>query len=315
MLPSQSWSHEIRPAFLQIIQKDSDTYEVYWKVPRMRDVIPPIYPVFEEGIQLNRLMRPQKSIGASFSKYELVAEIPLEGTAIFIDGLKKTLIDVLVSVEYLNGERSTMMLQADQDTGLIKGTASTLQLAETYTVLGVEHILLGIDHLLFVLALLLICKRFKKLLGAITAFTLSHSFTLTLAVLGVIYIPTPPVEAVIALSIVFLAVELIKNLEGKESLTSKSPWLVAFTFGLLHGLGFASALHEVGLPQVEIPVALACFNIGVELGQIAFVSVMLAVFGLFNRLSNVSLMVKKIPAYMIGSVAFFWFIERIAAFC
>jgi len=186
---------------------------------------------------------------------------------------------------------------------------------KTYLVLGFEHILLGIDHLLFVLALLLITVGFKKLIKTITAFTVAHSITLSLATLGVMGLPSAPVEAVIALSIVFLAVELYHYYKGKEGLTVRYPWVVAFTFGLLHGFGFAGALSDVGLPQTDIPAALLFFNVGVELGQIAFVLVVMAIIWMLMKLKkDWPKKVKLIPVYAIGSMASFWLIERIIAF-
>ena len=174
---------------------------------------------------------------------------------------------------------------------------------------------MGIDHLLFVLALLLITVGFKKLIKTITAFTVAHSITLSLATLGVMGLPSAPVEAVIALSIVFLAVELVHYYNGKEGLTVRHPWVVAFIFGLLHGFGFAGALSDVGLPQTDIPVALLFFNVGVELGQIAFVLVVSAIIWILTKTKFTwPVRLKKVPAYAIGSMASFWLIERVLNF-
>ncbi len=204
--------------------------------------------------------------------------------------------------------------KADRDAGMIPGESSRFDVIKTYTVLGIEHILLGIDHLLFVLALIMITKGKWRILKTITAFTLAHSITLSLAALGIVNFPGPPVEAVIALSIVFLASEILRNYKGEQTLTGKKPWIVAFTFGLLHGFGFAGALADIGLPQTEIPLALAFFNIGVELGQIIFVIFMLAVIYVINLKKDWPPVLKKIPAYAIGSLAAFWMVERIAGF-
>ena len=182
-------------------------------------------------------------------------------------------------------------------------------------VLGVEHILLGIDHLLFVLALLLVVKGWRKLIGTITAFTIAHSITLVLATLDLVHIPGPPVEAVIALSIVFVAAEIIRSRQGKPGLTERWPWVVAFTFGLLHGFGFAGALSEVGLPQTSIPIALLMFNVGVEAGQLLFVSAMLVVYLASSRIPiKVPEWGWRLPPYAIGSIAAFWMVERIVGF-
>jgi len=309
-----SWAHEIRPAFLQIIQTSETTYEVFWKVPSMGDAVPKIYPVFPPFFTVEELKRPNQIPGSVIYSYTISSKETLAGKILTIDGLNKTLIDALVTVTYLNGEKVTLMLQPDKDSTIIPGETSTYDVIKTYSILGVEHILLGIDHLLFVLALILITKGKWKIIKTITAFTIAHSITLSLAVLGYVNFPTPPVEAVIALSIVFLAVEIIKNLNGKHTLTSKKPWLVAFTFGLLHGFGFAGALANIGLPQLDIPFALAFFNVGVELGQIAFVVVVLALIKLLSLKKQWSMYLKQIPAYAIGSLATFWMIERVVAF-
>lgn len=312
--PSRSDAHEIRPAYLQIVQTSASSYDVYWKVPRMGDAVPRIQPVFPEGFVLEVLKNPKQTPEAAIYSYRLQSTEPLQGKEIYIKGLNKTLIDVLVNVSFLNGEKATLLLQADQDRGMIPGETSTWDVIETYTTLGIEHILLGIDHLLFVLALILITKGKWRILKTITAFTLAHSITLSLAALGLVNFPGAPVEAVIALSIVFLAVEIIKNSQGKQTLTGRKPWIVAFTFGLLHGFGFAGALSAIGLPQQDIPLALAFFNIGVELGQIIFVVIALAFIQLIAIKKDWSPNLRRVPAYLIGSLAAFWMIDRVIAF-
>ena len=308
------WSHEIRPAYLQIIQTSETTYEVFWKVPRMGDQVPKIHPIFPPFFSVEELKNPNQTPTSAIYSYRISSQETLQGNILTIYGLNKTLIDALVTITYLNGEKVTLMLQPDKDSTIIPGETSTSDVVKTYTLLGFEHILLGIDHLLFVLALILITKGRWKILKTITAFTIAHSITLSLAALGYVNFPTPPVEAVIALSIVFLAVEIINNLNGKQTITSKKPWLVAFTFGLLHGFGFAGALANIGLPQQDIPWALAFFNIGVELGQIAFVLVVLIFIRLLALKKKWPLFVKKVPAYAIGSLAAFWLVERVVGF-
>lgn len=307
-------AHEIRPAYLQIIQVSDSSYEVFWKVPSMGDAVPKIQPVFPASFSISTLKPPNQIPGSVIYYYSISSEEPLQGKRLSIRGLDKTLIDVLVTVTYLNGEKATLMLQADNDSSLIPGKTTALGVIKTYTVLGIEHILLGIDHLLFVLALIMITKGKWKILKTITAFTLAHSITLSLAALGYVNFPGAPVEAVIALSIVFLALEILKNLEGKQTLTSRKPWIVAFSFGLLHGFGFAGALSDIGLPQQEIPLALAFFNIGVELGQLIFVVVVLGAIKFLSMYKKWPSYSKKIPAYAIGSLAAFWMIQRVFAF-
>jgi hydrogenase/urease accessory protein HupE len=239
----------------------------------------------------------------------------LEGQRIHIDGLASTKTDVLARVEHSNGVTQTARVLPHSPGFVVEAAPSGWQVSATYLTLGIEHILLGIDHLLFVLALVLLVKGRKRLVGAITAFTLAHSITLAAATLGFVHVPGPPVEACIALSIVFVAAEIVRGRDGKPGLTERAPWVVAFTFGLLHGLGFAGALSEVGLPPRAIPLALLFFNAGVELGQLLFISGVLAIAGAIRRLP------RRAPAwgwrvvpYAVGGVAMFWVIERVAAF-
>jgi hydrogenase/urease accessory protein HupE len=314
LFPLNIWAHEIRPAYLQIIQTGETTYEVFWKVPSMGAAVPKIQPVFPPFFTVEELKAPNQIPGSVIYSYKISSEETLQGKILTINGLNKTLIDALVTINYLNGEKVTMMLQPDKDSSIIPGETSTYDVTKTYTKLGVEHILLGIDHLLFILALIIITRGKWKIIKTITAFTIAHSITLSLAALGYVNFPTPPVEAVIALSIVFLAVEIVKNINGKQTLTSQKPWLVAFTFGLLHGFGLAGALTAIGLPQHDIPWALAFFNVGVEIGQIVFVLVILVIIKLLSFKKNWSLSIKKIPAYAIGSMAAFWMIERVIRF-
>ena len=310
----KGWSHEIRPAYLQIIQTEENSYQLLWKIPRKGDMVIRLQPVFPEGFDIKETGVNRTTADAKIFNYVLQGDRPLAGEQLSIHNLNKTLVDVLVTVKYLNGEKVTLMLKPENPQTVLPGEISKWEVVKTYTILGIEHILFGIDHLLFVLALIIITKGFSKIVKTITAFTLAHSITLSMAVLGVANLPGPPVEAVIALSIVFLAVEIVKNIQGKETLTSKKPWLVAFTFGLLHGFGFAGALADVGLPETEIPLALAFFNIGVELGQILFVLGTLGVIWLLQRHKKWPVFIKKVPAYTIGAVAAFWVIERILLF-
>ena len=308
-------AHEIRPGFLQIEQVNDTTYNVYWKIPRLGEAMPKIYVNFPEGFLVKELNQPNAIPGFVLFAYQISSQKPLNGQIIGIDGLNKTLIDVLVNVNFLNGEQLSFMLQPDKTSMIIPEEETLLNTVKTYLVLGTEHILLGIDHLLFVLALLLITPGFKKLIKTITAFTIAHSITLSLSALGFVGLPGPPVEAVIALSIVFLAYEIIKYYRGEDSLAIKYPWIVAFVFGLLHGFGFAGALTSIGLPQTTIPAALLFFNIGVELGQILFILVAITVIWLLKKSKlKFPSWVKLIPVYSIGSLACFWMIERIIKF-
>lgn len=315
MLNTSVNAHEIRPGFLQIEQINETTYHVFWKIPRLGDAIPKIHINFPDAFTVTELNRPSPISGFVLYVYQITSHETLNGQTISVDGLNKTLIDVLVNVNFLNGEKVSFMLQPDNTSMVIPEKETLMNTVKTYLILGVEHILLGIDHLLFVLALLLITPGFKKLIKTITAFTIAHSITLSLSALGFIGLPGPPVEAVIALSIMFLAIEVIKYNKGEQSIAIKYPWIVAFTFGLLHGFGFAGALTSIGLPQTTIPAALLFFNVGVEIGQILFIVSVLIVLWLIKK-SKITFpkWVKQVPVYGIGSMASFWLIERIVGF-
>jgi hydrogenase/urease accessory protein HupE len=240
---------------------------------------------------------------------------PLRGTTLRIGGLAGTMTDALVRIEFADGTSWTQRLTPGQPSASIPARQSVFAVAGVYVKLGVEHILTGVDHLLFVLALIIITRGGWKLVKTVSAFTVSHSITLTAATLGFVHVPQPPVEAVIALSIVFVACEIVHSREGRSGLTERWPWIVALTFGLLHGLGFAGALSEVGLPQGHIPLALLFFSIGIEAGQLLFIAVVLTSVATVRRIRiPLPRWSELIPPYAIGSVAMFWVIQRAALF-
>ncbi len=232
-------------------------------------------------------------------------------------GLQGTITDVLVRVETRDGAHSTTLVHPSQPWIAIPTARGTIAVAGAYFMHGVEHILLGYDHLLFVFALLLIVRNVRKLVTTVTAFTLAHSITLGLSALGVVHVPGPPVEASIALSILLLACEMTRQRRGERSLTAQWPWLVAFAFGLLHGFGFASALADIGLPQGDVPPALFAFNVGIEAGQLGFIAAVLTLRGLVRRLpipAHWSALMRPAATFAIGTMAAFWFVERLFSF-
>lgn len=222
---------------------------------------------------------------------------------------------MLVRVERLDGTVQVARVTPGAPSFVVEASPTAVEVAATYSTIGVEHIVLGIDHLLFVMALLLVVQGWGRLVTTITAFTLVHSVTLVAATLGWVSVAQQPVEAVIALSIVFVAGEIVHVGQGRASVTRRWPWIVAFVFGLLHGLGFAGALQEIGLPEQSMPLALLLFNVGVELGQLVFVGAALVTMRLLSRCPvRWPLWVKQLPAYGIGTVAVYWVLERTASF-
>jgi hydrogenase/urease accessory protein HupE len=243
----------------------------------------------------------------------------LAGGMIEIDGLRGTATDVLVRVERLDGATQLTRLTPSAPSFVVEVSPGWAEVVRSYLALGVEHIVGGIDHLLFVLALLIVTRGSWRLVKTVTAFTLAHSITLGLATLGVVRVPSAPVEALIALSIVFVAAEIVHAREGRPGLTENAPWVVAFTFGLLHGFGFAGALAQVGLPQGDIPLALFSFNVGVEVGQLLFIALVYVVVALARQVARRVALPQprwawRVVPYAIGSVSAFWLIQRVATF-
>ncbi len=311
-----SFADEIRPAYLEIKENASDLYSVLWKVPSKGDKKLSLQPLFHDGC-IDKTQAVTYQVNASYIQRWLIAcKDGLQNKTVSITGLELTNTDVLLHLEFINGASYTAQLTPSNRFYLIPEEASALQVIKTYTWLGIEHILLGFDHLLFVFALLLIVNNSRRLLLTITAFTIAHSITLAGATLGFIHVPQQPVEAVIALSILFLAVEIVHGRQGQSGYAARWPWLVAFIFGLLHGFGFAGALAEIGLPQQAIQTALIYFNIGVELGQILFVLGVVLLTELLHQLNQQKLLkpAEVVVIYSIGGLSSFWLFERISLF-
>ncbi|MGF1611094.1 MAG: HupE/UreJ family protein [Kiloniellales bacterium] len=309
-------AHESRPAYLQIEEVGASQYEVLWKRPARGDLGLSLAPVWP-AVCRDTVPRAVHSVPGAITERRLLdcGGSGLIGQRITIDGLATTSTDVLLRMEFRDGRVQTNLIKPTSPSVEIQGPRPVLAVAAGYFVMGVEHILLGVDHLLFVLGLVLIVRGAVLLVKTITAFTVAHSLTLALATLGLVRVPQAPVEAVVALSIVFLASELVRRHRGESSLTARHPWLVAFAFGLLHGFGFAGALAEVGLPATDIPLALLTFNIGVEAGQLLFVAQLLVLLWLGPRMIALPpRWLQGAPSYAIGSLAAFWLIERVVAF-
>ncbi|HWK63295.1 MAG TPA: HupE/UreJ family protein [Rhizobiaceae bacterium] len=314
-LATMAAAHEIRPAYLQIDQIGPNRYDVTWRTPLLSGMRLPVLLQFPDGVR-NVTEPTERELPDSIVERRIV-EAPdgLTGRRIEIVGLQATITDALVRVKLADGAATTLLVRPSQPWVDIEAAAGPLQVARTFVTQGIEHILFGYDHLLFVLALLLIARDWRTLLLTVTSFTAAHSITLTLATLGFVNVPGPPVEAAIALSILLLAAEIIRIRQGYQSLTALRPWTVAFAFGLLHGLGFAGALSNLALPPRDIPLALLFFNAGVEIGQLFFIAVILAIVASVRTLRYPPLVGRSAFAtttYAIGIVASVWFIERVA---
>jgi len=307
---------EIRPALLDIKEQNTGLFAVTWKVPRRGDRVLALTPHLPESLELVGSSSAQNVSGARIehATYKNNQD-SLTGQTIVIEGLTAVQTDVLLLVQLQNGNQHSAILRPTSPEFTIPLEASKLTIAADYWRMGTIHILEGVDHLLFVLALLLIVSRLGDLLKAVTAFTVAHSITLAMATLGVIHLPPAPTEAIIALSILFLAAEIVHKHNGQVGLTERWPWLIAFLFGLFHGLGFAGALSEIGVPQAEVPLALLMFNVGVETGQLLFVAVVLSLIALLRRLPvTAPAGTWRVAPYTIGGVAAFWTIQRVMSF-
>jgi len=306
-------AHEVRPAYLRIQQTAEETFQTMWRVPAKGEMRLGIYLEMPQQCKVQGEILSWKD-GATFVEQGTwTCPGGLIDSEVVISGLELMMTDALARFERLDGTTQVARLKPSDNSFTVTATESWGEVASTYLALGVEHILLGIDHLLFVLALLLLVPNTRKLVWTITSFTLAHSVTLAAATMGWVHMPQKPVEAVIALSILFVAMEIVHWKQGKPGITRRWPWLVAFTFGLLHGFGFAGALTEIGLPEHAIPLALLFFNLGVEAGQLMFIAAALLVWAALKRMSWPQ-WAWRVPVYAIGSLAAFWTIDRIAGF-
>jgi hypothetical protein len=315
-------AHALEPGFLELQALGGDEWRVTWRKPQVDGGPMAIDAVLPEGCAPRQGPAPVFDGRAFLAGWIATCEGGLSGGEIRIEGLEATRTDVLVRYDLGGGQPPTAArLTASTPAFTVPEAQGTFAVFASYFALGVDHILKGIDHLLFVLMLLLLIRDWRTLLGAVTAFTVAHSLSLAAASLGWIVVPAPPVEAIVALSIAFLAAELLHPPGKEKRLTERFPWLVAFAFGLLHGLGFARALLEIGLPAGDVPLALLAFNLGVEAGQILFISVVIALGAALSRLYPSAraafapgATAFRAVAYGVGTLAAFWVVERVVGF-
>jgi hydrogenase/urease accessory protein HupE len=319
ILPTTS-AHEARPAYLEIKETSPNQFSVLWRTPVLAGMRLPVDLTMPGDVKdLKEPVEQELADSLLERRWIDAGTSGLAGKRIQFTGLQLTITDVLVRVEMRDGRTWTTIAHPSQPWVQIAASQTWLGVAGAYLRLGVEHILGGVDHLLFILALMILVKGTRRLIATVTAFTVAHSITLAGATLGFVRVPQRPVEACIALSIVFVASEIIHARQGRQGWTERWPWIVAFTFGLLHGFGFAGALNAVGLPQTAIPVALLFFNVGVEVGQLLFIAAILSVMALGRWLIRRAAIPQptwawRVAPYSIGGVAAFWVIQRIAGF-
>lgn len=305
-------AHESQPGTLELRQVDKDRYEVTWRAPIYFGQPHPARLELPE--QWKNAVDPTVRMLADsqvFRRVVTVGSQGVEGSIIRFPGLENTITDVFVRLNRFDGTVMTAVVRPSKPYAQLRGERTWYITAGEYIGLGFHHILQGIDHLLFVLGLLLIVNGRMMLLKTVTAFTVAHSITLAIATLGCASIPLPPLNAAIALSILFLGPEIVRSWRGETSLTIRYPWVVAFLFGLLHGFGFASGLSTTGMPKAELPLALLFFNVGVELGQLVFVFTALALVRSFKVLEvRWPRWAAALPGYTVGSLGAYWTIQR-----
>lgn len=301
----------LRPGYLEFTEVDAQQWRLVWKLPVQADLNPDIRPLLPPVCTISASPERSLSAIALISTADVTCTGNVAGGRIGMAGLEQAQTDVIVRVAPLGRPVQTLRLTPEQPVTIIAVRSGRWQVAGSYFIIGIEHIVFGYDHLLFVLAFVLLLDGVWRIAAAVTAFTVAHSVTLVGSTLGFVGLPSAPVESVIALSILFLAVETIKKEPGAPRLSERWPWIVAFAFGLLHGFGFAGALSEIGLPEGEVPMALFAFNLGVEAGQIAIVLAGAALLALLRRFAaSREPAVVRIAAYAIGITAGIWFVER-----
>jgi hydrogenase/urease accessory protein HupE len=307
-------AHEARPAYLDIKETAPGKFSVLWRVPVLAGMRLPV--MLKAPDDVRNLREPNvQELADSFVERRWIDAGPngLAGKRVEFPGLQLTITDVIAHVEVLDGRKWTTIAHPSQPWVEITASQTWLGVAGTYIVQGIRHILFGADHMLFVLGLLLIVTDRWMLLKTVTAFTVAHSITLATATLGYAEVPAIPLNAAIALSILFLGPEIVRSWRGETSFTIRHPWVVAFAFGLLHGFGFASALTSAGLPRQELPLALVSFNLGVEAGQLGFIGLILALERSFRLLEvRWPRWVQAVPGYTVGSLGAFWTVQRVA---
>jgi len=308
-----AWVHEARPCYLEIKETAPGKYSVLWRTPVLSGMRLPVVLKLPDDVRNVKEPAVQQLTDSLVERRWIDAgPSGLAGRRIEFPGLQLTITDVLVRVERHDGTASTELVRPQRPWFEIAAPRGTLATAGAFLMSGIEHIAFGLDHLLFVLGLLLIVRTPWMLVKTITAFTVAHSITLTLATLGVVNVPVPPLEAAIAASILFLGPEIVRVQRGETSFTIRHPWVVAFAFGLLHGFGFASGLAAIGLPRSDIPLALLMFNVGVEIGQLGFVALVLLLVRAFKVFQvHWPRAVELLPAYVVGSLGAFWTIQRV----
>ncbi|MFT5329550.1 MAG: hydrogenase/urease accessory protein HupE [Parasphingorhabdus sp.] len=312
--PTSVRADELRPAYIEMTEQAPGQWSLLWKASANSRLGQTGEIIIPDNCKIEGEQQREYAGSNILTRLALRCDGSVQGNSIGLKGLELSTTDALVRIAPIDSAMQTLRLTPDQPTATLAKPSVISNVAATYTILGVEHILLGFDHLFFVLALVLLLKGGWLVAKTVTAFTIAHSLTLVGSTLGLLSLPPQPVEAVIALSIIFLAIEVVKAKPDEIRLSEQFPWIVAFLFGLLHGFGFAGALAEIGLPEGDVPLALLTFNLGVEIGQLVIVAVALTALHAIGKFQGLWLQpTKTAMAYGIGIISTYWFIERVVA--
>jgi hydrogenase/urease accessory protein HupE len=310
---------DLRPGYLEIremvpAEPAIYSYAITWKAPISPGLAENVAPSFPSDCNISSVSIRTIDAQTLLSRWTIACSRSLAGRTVRLSGIEDTPGDALMRYQSLDGETQAARLTPVEPAAIIAARPGRWQVAHTYFVTGIEHILAGYDHLLFVLSLVVLLNGAWRVAATVTAFTIAHSLTLVATTLQLVSLPRAPVEAAIALSIVSLAVEIVKREPGNPRLSERIPWLIAFLFGLLHGFGFAGALAEIRFPPGEVPTALLTFNLGVEVGQLIIVGTAVAALSALKRLKAHWLRpAETATAYAIGAVSAMWLIERVTA--
>ena len=314
LLMSAADADEVRPAYLAMQETSPDSFAVLWKYPVSTNNLKALQVVLPDGCEILGDKNQWQDEAYAIGRWNMRCLSGLFNKPIEVTGLDSSSTELLLRIEFLDNNTLVQRLTPLRNRVIVPEHPTIKGIITSYFVTGIEHILTGTDHLLFVLCVMLLLKSNKRLLLAITTFTVAHSMTLIAATLGYVSLNPTIVEILIALSIVFLAYEVMRDHKGIFGISARYPWIVIFVFGLMHGLGFAGALDELGLPQNDIPLALLFFNLGVEAGQVLFIVCVLLLLWSLRKLFKKRLVGwRPFPAYAIGIAASFWFFQRLTS--
>ncbi len=303
-------AHPLAPGLLALVEVEDNRFQALWKLPNRTADSGQLQPLFPSSCEVTDVQSPVAAGTGRSQSFQLICAGSVIGETFGVQGMDPATAGVLLRISFLDQRVVHEMLRFEQSTFAVPPKQSGLQVFGRYLVLGIDHLIEGIDHVLFVITLAILVGWSRQLIWTITLFTLGHSVTLSLTALGFIHFPIFLVEAIIALSIAWAAADIVRK--DTPGLLRKRPWLMSGGFGLLHGMGFASALAQIGLPQQALTIALAAFNIGIEIGQLIIIALFFAAIGLLRLVPlQWPAAIQPLTGYCIGTIGAVWFWQRL----